>query len=184
MARSRNNIAAEGLSGKIAQLLFRQFYGKTVISHLPRHSGFFSPRQKERQALFQAASQYADRVKGDPQLQAFYRSRLRPGQTTRNLAISDYCKPPVIGVLDTSRYDGTAGTLLSIAVTDNGRVDAVMFRVENHGILLEEGDATLQADGLQWAYTTRVLHGRPGPITITITATDAAGRVSVQTKSI
>ena len=179
MARSKNNIAIDGLRGQLGQLVFRQWFGQTIVCRKPNHPGTFTPGQKAAQAMFRAASIYATAVMNDPVMVEFYRSKMRPGQNLRNLAIADYCKPPVVGDIDLSNYNGAAGKPIRVMVTDNGRVIAVRFSIENRSGLMETGNATMEADGMHWLYDTTSINSDPGSSVITITAIDAAGRETV-----
>jgi len=176
MARSQKNIVVEGIHGKIGQLLFRHWFGNTIISLAPRQRKTSSPAQLQRQALFRAASQYAAAAMRDAGRHAFYRAMARPGQTVRNVAIADYCKPPEISEPDRSRYHGGMGAPIRVRATDNGRVESVHVKIENSSGMVEEGNALMEADGLHWMYHTTAMNNDLAGTLITITATDMAGR--------
>jgi len=178
MARSKNNIATEGLSGKISQLVFRQRYGKTVVAKRPVMSGVITAAQESVRNLFRQGAIYARSVLNNPLMFAFYKSKTRVGQTPYNLALADYCKAPEIGEINSSGYNGGVGQPLSVVVTDNGRVESVKLKIENGNGMVEEGDATPGMDGLTWHYASHVVNGSLAGTRITVTATDLAGRVS------
>ena len=179
MAISKNNIATLGLMGRIGSFVFRQWYGKTVVAKKQSPYYSSSPAQSSHRQLFKRASLYAKNVMLHPELLQFYQSRIRGGQRAYNLALADYFHPPQIIQVDTSAFNGSAGSTITTKVTDNGKVVSVMVRIEKaDGNLLEEGNAIQQEDGLHWKFSVSNHHIQQGTI-IKVIAIDLAGRSSV-----
>lgn len=176
MARSSNNIATQGLSGQVGEFVFRQRFGKTFVMKKPVFSGKTSPAQADNRSRFREASRYAKAAISDPELKLFYRSRAKYGQSEYNAAVGDFCHAPVIGKIDASAYDGSVGCRIKVSVTDEGKVISVKVKIHKSGsMLLEEGEAMLQADGLHWVYTATVRHDALTGLVITVSATDLPG---------
>jgi hypothetical protein len=93
MARVKGNIATEGLSGRVGQLIFKQYGDKTIVSRVPDMSRRkLSEQQKEGNLLFQLASQWATDMLKDPVKYEYYRSMATGARTARNMAISEYMR--------------------------------------------------------------------------------------------
>src|SRR5215216_5299015 len=97
MAKVKNNLVTEGLSGRVGKrLVFRQLRdGSTVLCTLPDFSNrVFSEEQVTHQSRFKRASAYA---KVAAKTTPIYRE-LAPARNTNayNLALSDWFNPPVI----------------------------------------------------------------------------------------
>ncbi len=181
MAISFKNIITQGLSGKIAGIVFRQWYGKTVVAkeQSPYYSN--SPAQQKHRVLFQQASAYAKNVLLLPELLQFYQSRLKGGQRAYNLALADYLQPPVIHSINKDAYQGKSGDPILAMVTDNGKVVSVKMKIiQSDGSLLNEAAAVLQADGLHWKYAASVSFAITAGTVVRVEALDLAGRLTVR----
>lgn len=67
MAISKNNIVTETLSGKVGNVIFKNYPNKTVISRYPDMSRVVkSAKQLENQDLFSAAHRFAKSIISDP----------------------------------------------------------------------------------------------------------------------
>src|SRR6266404_2572547 len=155
MAKSKNNIATHGLSGRVDQLVFTQRFGKTVVGKTPRHPTSVSTAQEQVRLHFREAAIYAKAATADPAIKQFYKSKAEPGQSAFNMAFADFFNRPEIGEIDSTSYAGQPGGRIIIPVTDDFKVASVSVKIENQdGSLVEQGDAILQADGLHWLYTS------------------------------
>ncbi len=92
MARVKNNIITQGISGKIGkQLVYKTYGDKTVITQYPRmHKVKFTDRQKAGQSLFARAVEYAHSINKDPAKKAAFQATIEPGRIVFNAAISAY----------------------------------------------------------------------------------------------
>ncbi len=181
--KSKDNIVTEGFSGKIRQLVFRQWYGQTIIGKRPRHSATTSAAQLNIQSTFKDAAVYAKAAITDPATKQAYKAKAKPGQTAYNLALADFFNAPAIGDIDTSNYSNQAGSSIRIAVTDDFKVAAVTVTIENNNRLVEQGPATLTSDGLHWLYNATVFNAVAGN-SITVTATDLPGHSITKQKTV
>lgn len=185
MARIKQNLATEGMSGRIKQFVYRQLNGKTVVSSPPQNTSPASPAQQAVRDLFRAANVYAQGVADNPELLTFYKKIAGKGKSVFNVAMADYCKPPEIGEVNTYAYTGSVGEQISIKATDNGKVMSVKLKIENSSGLVEEGSAVINnMDKNFWLYDCTAANGSLAGSIITVTATDRAGRISVHEKTL
>jgi hypothetical protein len=148
MAKVIKNVAVQGLSGSIGDMVFRQMPdGSTRVSRKPDFSRRkFSQGQKEHQSRFQQAAGYArDAAKMYP----IY-AELANGTTKNayNWALSDWFNPPVIHHIE--RVNGK----IRVDARDNVSVTRVRVTIINgEGEVLDEGDAS-QVDRDWWEYAS------------------------------
>jgi len=84
----------DNFRGRIGDLIFRQFRGKTVVSQAPDYSRRRrSARQKASSRQFAAAVRHAGKVLADPVQRAAYARRAARSQLTlRGFIIRDFFK--------------------------------------------------------------------------------------------
>ena len=124
MAKVKNNLITEGLSGKVGKrLVFRQLRdGSTILCTAPDFSNrVFSEEQLTHQSQFKQASAYA---KVAARTTAIY-AKLAPTRKTNayNLALSDWFHAPVIQ--EVAWQDGR----IRVDVTDNVQVAYVRVTI-------------------------------------------------------
>jgi hypothetical protein len=178
MAKSEN-ILTHGLRGRVDGFVFRQRSGRTFVSKRPKGgSGPPSEAQLSMRSRFKDAVAYAKAAIADAATKLFYGSKAKPWQTAYNVAFGDFFNTPEIGGIDTSAYDGSTGSRITVPVTDDGKVVSVQVKIQKgDGTVVEEGDAVLR-DGLHWVFTATALNNSlPGSL-VTITAFDLPGHSS------
>lgn len=167
------NIVTKGLSGKIQDLVFRQRYGKTIVSSFPTASKF--PATESQQLIrftFKDAVRYAKAILLDDAIKMAYLAKTKAGQTPFNLAVADFFKMPIIGNIEVS------GNSIKAYVTDDFKVMAVEVRIENSsGVLLESGAANIMMDGLHYNYNTTSNAASIAGNRIIVSATDLPGHL-------
>ena len=105
-----------------------------------------------------------------------YNEKATTRKSAYHLAIADFCNAPQIGEINISGYNGLQGDLISITATDDFQIVAVKVRIESADrSLSEEGEAILQADGINWMYTAIHSIESLAGICITVTANDIPG---------
>lgn len=93
MAISKNNVVTDSISGKVGNVIFKNYKNKTVISRYPNMSKVVkTDKQIENQYLFKAAQAYAKSILADPQKKLALAKTLRKGKTVYHAAISQYLK--------------------------------------------------------------------------------------------
>jgi hypothetical protein len=93
MARMKGNIATEGISGRVGQLLFKQYGDKTVVSRVPDMSRRkLTEKQREANLQFRFANRWANYILKDPEKYEYYRSIATGGKNARNMAVSEYMR--------------------------------------------------------------------------------------------
>lgn len=176
MGESKNNLATEGLSGQVGNLVFRRRKGdgKVFVSvHPSAHEGGPSEAQQRVNSKFQQAVVYGKSVLADPSMKALYYEKATPGQSAYNVAVADFFNAPDIKEVDLSAYTGQVGSTIKVKAVDDFKVVKVQVQIAGvDGTLVEKGDAVLQADGLHWVYTATKQNATPTGDKITVTAWD------------
>jgi hypothetical protein len=182
MGESKNNLATEGLSGQVGNLVFRRRKGdgKVFVSaHPSPREGAPSDAQLKVNSKFQEAVIYGKSVVADPALKALYSEKATPGQSAYNIAVADYFSAPDIREVDLGAYSGIVGSTIKIKVVDDFKVTKVKVQIAGvDGTLVEEGEAVLQADGLYWIYTATQKNDVPAGDKITVTAWDMPNNIA------
>jgi len=184
MAESKDNIITHGLSGKLGNMLvFSQSAGKTIVRKTPRKVKEHSDAQKEHFLHFQEAVIYARSAMQDAAMHDEYQKATKPGITAYNMAVADMLKAPRIDEVDITKYAGRIGDKIVIRAYDDFKVKEVKVIIEDlDGSLIEEGNAVLDGNGVDWVYTAtqnnNELHGDK----ITVHATDIPGNLTTKEK--
>jgi hypothetical protein len=169
MAKVKNNLVTEGLSGKLGKrLVFRQMKdGRTIVVTRPDFTNrVFSKEQLTHQSRFQKAAAFAKIASKTQPLYAELAQATR--QPAYNLALSDWFHAPVIhGVI-------WQGGHIYVDVTDNVQVAKVLIKIlDDQGGTQEQGQAVCRKEGI-WEYETAT-QGK-----VIVEASDLAGNVTKQ----
>ena len=93
MAISKNNIITATLSGKVGNIIFKNYANKTVVSKRPDMSSVVkTEKQKENQNKFKAAQAYAKSIIEDPEKKLAFSKKIEKGKTVYHSAIAKYLK--------------------------------------------------------------------------------------------
>ena len=185
MARSKINHATFGLSGRVNLFVYRQRFGKTVISSAPNVREKMSATQTALVSRFKLAVIYAKKALSNLSVKAAYQAKAKLGQTAYNVAIADFFNSPVIGEIDLGSYNGQPGNIIKAEVMDDFEVAEVKVKIETAGgILLEQGNATQSANGYQWEYAVTVANSNIAGCVISINAKDRPGHEIVKQKTV
>lgn len=162
MAKSDNLIlrASSGSIGKIMTITKKKSGTMLIGKH--RGSSSVPPSEKQLviQSKFKEAIIYGKAVMADPVLKAAYAAAVKGDQTAYNLAVRDAFKAPEITQIRTDAYSGVIGSSVSVRAVDDFKVTGVRVAIYSSiGDLIEQGDAVLQANGLDWVYTATVANG-------------------------
>jgi hypothetical protein len=185
MAKSKDNNATFGMSGKVNQFVYRHRFGETLVSKPPIRTAVASAAQLNIQSIFKEAVLYARTAIADAALLLDYKKKAKRGLSAYNLALADYFKAPEIVSVDISQYSAAAGgspnLRIAAKVKDNFRVESVKIKIEDAGgSMLEEGNAIIQPDGLSWVFTSTVAGATTSGNKVSITATDLPGNSIVE----
>ena len=176
MAKVRNNIITQGLSGLLGdQIVFRKDKtGRTIVAVKPTFGSdrTFNPTQLAHQEAFRNAIAYAKSAKSEP----VYASKAQ-GTTMSafNAAVADWFIQPQVLEIDASGWNGQIGQMIRVKAQDDTQVAKVMVVIsDENGGVLEQGQA-VQADGLWWAYTSTMAVSAGASPRIVATAQDLPG---------
>ena len=178
-----NNDLVWGSSGRIGDMLvFKQLAGKTIIVKRPRKRE--TPPSESQQMVnerFTEAVQYAKGVVSDEVKKAVYQLKVRPGVSAYNLALSDYCKAPEIKKVNLTGYTGKVSEQILIRAIDDFMVKTVQVEILDNDLLrIEQGEAILSDNNLDWIYTSKALNPDPANSTIRVSASDLPGNVTTK----
>jgi hypothetical protein len=91
MARASSNLILKGFSGKLGELVVKQYANKIVITRKPDMSGVKKTElQKLRQSKFRQAVAYAQSIIRDPKKKVNYAKKLKKGQSVYHAAIKEF----------------------------------------------------------------------------------------------
>ncbi|OMP74460.1 hypothetical protein [[Flexibacter] sp. ATCC 35208] len=159
MAKTDNLLLKEssGSIGKIMTITQKKS-GKMLIG---KHRGSSSVPPSEKQlgvqAKFKEGIIYGKAVMADPALKALYAAAVKGDQSAYNLAVRDAYKAPEITKISTDLYTGLIGSTITVRAVDDFKVASVRVAIYSAvGDLIEQGDAVLEANGLDWLYTATV----------------------------
>ncbi len=178
MPESKDNFIVAGLSGTFAGIgTFHKRGRKTFLRKIRAKPSV--PDSQEQVAVkkrFAEYIKYAKTAIKDPDIKAAYARAAKPGTTAFNRAVTDACTPPKIGKIDTDNYHGRPGDYLIIEATDDFRVVAVQICIHHaNGHLIEQGDAIMQINAVDWLFAVTVANEPFAGSKITATATDLPG---------
>ncbi len=178
MPESRNNFIVDGLSGTFAGIgTFHKRGRKTFRRKIPAKPSVTDT--KEQLAIKKRFAEYIKYAKAaikDPEIKAAYARAAKPGRTAFNRAVTDASHPPKIGKIDTANYRGQPGDHLLVEATDDFKVTAVQICIHHaNGRLIEQGEAIMQINTVDWLYAVMVANEPFAGSKITATATDLPG---------
>jgi hypothetical protein len=184
MSKVSKNIITQGLSGKLGDtIVFRQRAGETIVSVKPsKTTKEPTAKQLAVQEKFQKAILYGKQASGDPQSKAAYAEKAHEGQSAFNVAVADFFSAPEIQEIDVSEYTGVVGSKIKVVATDDFKVAEVKVTIQNSdNTLVEEGNAVMNVNGIDWIYTATVANASLAGDKIMIEVSDIPGNeTSVQ----
>jgi hypothetical protein len=159
MAVSYNNVITRNYSGRVGDIILKNYNGKSVMTKRPDCSKVIkSARQLELNDKFKKAVKYGQYVIKNQELSDYYR-RKRPDLDPYHAAISDYQSRPVIERVDVSGYQGLPGNVVTISVWDKWGIEGVDMVIFNSlGEVIECGAAIPRqfSGNTEWDYTATV----------------------------
>jgi hypothetical protein len=177
MAKVKYNVVTHGITGKVGDLLqFSQRFGKTIIGKIAARSNKVTEEQALVREKFRQAAAYAKSAIDDPGLKEVYNLRAVGDISAYNLAFKDFFVPPTVTAVNTSAYDGSIGSPITITATDDTKVVEVKVQIfDSNANMLEEGSATQQVDGDTWIYTASTFNNNLSDGRIMVVARDMPG---------
>jgi hypothetical protein len=159
MAISFNNAITSEYSGRVGDIVFRNYGGKSVMAKRPDCSKVVrSAKQLEINDRFAKAVKYGQYVIKNPELSKYYKKK-RPDLTPYNAGISDYQSRPVIERVDVGGYQGLPGNVVTVLVWDKWNIEGVDMVIFNaSGEVIECGAAVPRqfSGNMEWDYKSTV----------------------------
>lgn len=186
MSKIKNNPLLKGASGMLGNVIvYREVRGNVIMANRPKKSGVPTVHQEAAKSKFLRAVQYAKKQLADPVARAEYEAGITERKSSAfAVALTDYLKPPKVGAIDGSRYNGAIGDVLSITAFDDFKVTSVQVTITGStGGILEQGEAQLQPDTIDdWRYAATVANAALPGTKIIVTVRDKPGNVTVAEK--
>jgi hypothetical protein len=180
MAVSYNNVITRNYSGRVGDIVFRNYNGKSVMAKRPDCSKVIkTARQMEFINKFAKAVKYGLFVKDNPTLCEYY-SKKTPELSPYHAGISDYQSCPVIERIDVSEYQGHPGNVVTISAWDKWNIEGVGVVIFNViGEVIEFGAAVPRefSGNMEWDYTATVENAEYKGGRVEIRVTDKPGNV-------
>ena len=183
MAISFKNLITKHYSGRVGDVVFRNYDGKSVMAKRPDCSKVVkSAAQQANMAKFAKASKYSKAVKNDPQRSEDYREKKKKTKykDVFHAAMSDCLIKPKVQKVDLTTYRGQPGNIIRISAWDKFRVETVSVKIlNNKGQLIEKGSAVarIYSGNREWDYTAIVENVDYQGGRIEIRVTDKPGNV-------
>jgi hypothetical protein len=162
MAISFKNLITRMYSGRVGDIVLRNYGGKSVMAKRPDCSKVVkSPAQLENQKSFARAVKYSKGVKNDPQRSESYSEKKKKTKykDVYHAAMSDCLTKPKIQKVDLVSYRGQKGNVIRILAWDKFRVETVSVMILNKmGQLIEKGPAVARtfSGNREWDYIATV----------------------------
>lgn len=161
---TRNPLLAGARGGLAKTVVFKQMYGKTVMTNYPRK--VMIPREQQSVAQrttrnnFRDAAAYAKQVLRDPVQKTYYeKKKKRLGlYSAYQAAITDYMRKLKLESVNRKKYTGAVGgqIVMTISKKDFGAGEVqVILMSERSGTVIESGMAVKDGNGA-WIYRNKV----------------------------
>jgi hypothetical protein len=182
MAQVKFNKIIEGFSGRVGEIVFRTYRGKTYFGQRPSKPQKESEGQRNTRTKFKLATEYAKQMMKDPERKAYYTKKAKklalPNAYTA--AITDYMRKPEIRRIDASKYSGKPGGQLTILASKKDfNIDRVSVIVTSpDDVVLHQGNASYEGTGV-WTYKSPLTtSANYSSYKIFVTAADQQGQLS------
>lgn len=178
MATVPSSSVMHGASGKIGNVIFRQFNGKTVVQSYDPPRIKRSPRQLVFNHKMREASRHARAALRDPAVRAHYEKKKKRLKVTSayTAACTDFLRHGRIDKIDTSRYDKGVITVKAFKA-ELGLEEVVVKICASDGKLITVARGVA---GEQAAWHFRIAEPLPRleDVMITVEAKDKTGNIT------
>jgi hypothetical protein len=162
MAISFKNVITKLYSGRVGDIVLRNYGGKSVMAKRPDCSKVVkSPAQLENQKRFAKAVKRSKTVNNDPQRFEYYNKKKKKKKylSAYHAAMSDFMTKPKVQKVELAGYRGHQGNVIRISAWDKFRVETVSVMILNKmGQLIEKGPAGARmfSGNMDWDYIATV----------------------------
>ena len=180
MAISFNNVVTRYYSGRVGDIVLKNYGGKSVMTKRPDCSKVIkTARQLVLMNKFARGVKFGQFAKDNPALCENYNKK-RPDLSPYHAAISDFMSRPVIERVDVSNYHGLPGNIVTVSTWDKWSIEGVSMVIFNVlGEVVECGAAVPgQFSGnMEWDYTATVENVDYKSCRILVRVKDRSGNV-------
>jgi len=171
----------EELHGKFGDVVFREWFGKTLMTRPPDMRGIVpTARQLNQRQRFRLATVYSRMAFADQATRSLYaEAAAERRKPILSVMIADFLHAPSIDELDISAYEGRIGNPICVRARDDFLVQTVQIKImDTDGQLLESGFAEIEAGAERWKYVGQTNISAAGNIRIQALVTDCPGNVT------
>jgi hypothetical protein len=184
MAESIGNDMTYGLSGSVGSMLvYRKRGNRIFVCRRPVINKNLLPSAAQLviQEKFKEGVIYAQTANAIPALKEAYALAATGNQSAFNRAFMDFQRPPSFsGQPNMSGYSGQLGETFSVKAIDDFKVDRVQVKIQAADqSVIEEGDAVIEANGIDWKYTATQANATLAGTILTFKAYDHPGNETV-----
>ena len=148
MAKVRNNIIIQGLSGSVGeQLVIKQDKaGRTIVGVAPSFdpNRTYTEAQTEQHEKFRDASIYAKGAKGE---EIYVEKAEGTPMNPYNVAMADWFHAPEVTEIDAEAWSGQIGQVIRIQAVDNVQVTQVNVVITDAENAVVEWRSSLRTEG-------------------------------------
>jgi hypothetical protein len=177
MAKAKLKGPVDLISGTIGGFTYVPLHGQQIIRRAITEPVKRSAGQKRQQDQIKLAAEFWRKLLEDPAKKAFYFGLPHvPGMGAYQLAVRDFCHPPVVEEIDASGCLGGVGDPIWVRATDDTAVVEVLVQVHDMtGVILEEGLALLERPQGRWGYRLKNRLTAGQTVSISVAAKDQPG---------
>ena len=180
MAISYNNIITRGYSGKVGNVILKNYGGTSVMTKLPDCSKVIkTARQMVFMNKFAMGVKFGQFAKDNLTLCENYNKK-RPDLSPYHAAISDFMTRPVIERVEVSEYQEHPGDVVTVSAWDKWNIEGVGVVIFNAiGEVIEFGEAVPKefSGNTEWEYKVTVENADYKGGRIEVRVTDKPGNV-------
>lgn len=182
MAVSFKNLITRNYSGKVGDIVLRNYGWKSVMAKRPDCSKVVrSELQLANESRFAKAVKRSQKVLKDPERCEYYmKNKKKKHQDVYHASMSDCLTKPKVLNVDLFTYRGVQGNMIRISAWDKFRVETVSVKIlNNKGQLIEGGTAVAMpfSGNREWDYTTTIDNVDYKSCRVLVRITDKPGNV-------
>jgi hypothetical protein len=190
MASTGSNMIMRFFHGKMGNMILRvvgkltQMYPAPTLKHI-----IWSQEQKLNRLRFKNGAAWAEIAMEDPEVRKYYeglskniKKRKKKMVTARNIAVSNYLRPPAIKAVHILSYRGQKGDVIKADIVNKYKITLVIFRIcDATGSEVESGMAVQVPPEFFWCYEAKETNPQWKGGRVEVQVSDLPGHVIIST---
>lgn len=183
MAKSRNNLMTKNYSGRVGDIILKNYGDLSVMTKRPDCSKVIrSLKQTENNNWFKKSVRFGKTANNNPKLIRYYNEhKKKERQSVYHAAISDYQSRAKIESVDLSNYQGMPGTNINIKAWHKWKLEQVtLIIMDETGYVIEKGSAAMSpwSGGTEWDYMTTTVNPGYNSCKFLVRVTEMTGKTA------